>query len=264
MIWGKLLGAAFGFALFHLPGALLGAWLGHHFDKGIAFNNFGFAADPEQAKRSFFSTLFKVMGHIAKADGRVTESEINMAKAIMSHMRLNEERRKAAIEYFNQGKQPEFNLTACLDEFLNDTGRAPNLIQMFIEIEIQAAFADGQLGSAERNILERIAREVGISTIQLNLLINSVQAQHRFHQSQQQSYSANPENTLADAYQVLCVDASASDSEVKKAYRKMMSQHHPDKLAAKGLPDDMLEVAKEKTQEIQSAWEVIRKHRELR
>ena len=56
----------------------------------------------------------------------------------------------------------------------------------------------------------------------------------------------------------------ASDAEVKRAYRKMMSQHHPDKLAAKGLPDDMIDVAKEKTQEIQSAWDLIKSKRGIK
>jgi DnaJ like chaperone protein len=266
MIWGKVLGAVFGFAVFHLPGALLGLWLGHRFDKGMTLNNFGFAVDAEQAKQSFFSNLFTVMGHIAKADGRVSENEINMAKSVMSHMGLNEARRKAAIENFTRGKQPEFNLDEALRSLVEETGRDPNLMQMFIEIQISAAFADGHLGAKERQILEHIAERLGIGRMRLNLIINSVQAQHRFHQSQSgQAYQhQSSESQLADAYQALQVSADASDKEVKKAYRKMMAQHHPDKLAAKGLPDDMLEVAKEKTQEIQSAWEVIRKKRNIR
>ena len=70
-----------------------------------------------------------------------------------------------------------------------------------------------------------------------------------------------PGKTLYDA---LSSSKSASQTDLKKAYRKMMSQHHPDKLAAKGLPDDMIEVAKEKTQEIQSAWELIKNHRGIK
>lgn len=265
MIWGKLLGAIFGFAFLNLPGAILGLWLGHRFDKGVQYKNFGYARDPQQVQLIFFSTVFQAMGHIAKADGRVSENEIQMAKAVMSHMGLSEERRRSAIDNFNRGKQPEFDLSACLQEFTQNCGRAPNLMQMFMEIQISAAFADGTLGNNERHVLENIAQQIGISSIRLNLLINSVQAQQRFHQSQQQGHSQQASGMqLADAYQVLCVEASASDKDVKRAYRKMMAQHHPDKLAAKGMPDDMLEVAKEKTQEIQAAWEMIRKQRNIR
>ncbi|MBT8448524.1 MAG: co-chaperone DjlA [Gammaproteobacteria bacterium] len=265
MFWGKLLGAVFGFAFLNLPGAILGLWLGHRFDKGIQYKNFGYAQDPQQVQLTFFSTVFQAMGHIAKADGRVSENEIQMAKAVMSHMGLSEERRRSAIENFNLGKQPEFDLGECLQEFTQNCGRAPNLMQMFIEIQISAAFADGTLGSDEQRVLEAIAQQIGISNLRLNLLINSVQAQQRYHQSQRQGSAQQPTGMqLADAYQLLCVDASASDKDVKRAYRKMMSQHHPDKLAAKGMPDDMLEVAKEKTQEIQSAWEMIRKQRNIR
>ena len=115
-----------------------------------------------------------------------------------------------------------------------------------------------------QNSNDAIAQQIGISSLRLNLLINSVQAQQRYHQQQQGQRQQSSTMQLADAYQLLLVDPNASDKEVKRAYRKMMSQHHPDKLAAKGMPDDMLEVAKEKTQEIQSAWEMIRKQRNIR
>jgi len=264
MIWGKLLGAVFGFLLFNIPGAILGLWLGSRFDSGVTINNFGFAPNQQQAQLSFFNNLFKVMGHIAKADGQVSSNEIEMAKAVMSHMRLNEQRRQTAIEHFNLGKQPEFDLATALEELKRDCGLDRNLMQMFLEIQISASFADGTLGTPERSILEHLAQQLGFNSTHLNLLINSVQAQHRFHQQQGQHSQQASQTTLKDAYQALSVSSEASDKDVKRAYRKMMSQHHPDKLAAKGLPDDMLEVAKEKTQEIQAAWEMIRKDRNIR
>ncbi len=266
MIWGKVLGALFGFAILNIPGALLGLWIGHRFDRGIQLNHFGYARDPQQVKVSFFASVFRVMGHIAKADGRVTENEINNANAVMAHMGLTEARRKQAIAHFNEGKQSHFNLDACLAEFVKDVGNEPSLIQMFLEIQIGSAFADGTLGSAERSILMRIATQLGIGQMRLNLIINSVQAQHRFYQQQQQynTNSSSSKVSLDDAYQLLCVNAEASDAEVKRAYRKMMAQHHPDKLTAKGLPDDMIEVAKEKTQEIQAAWDLIKSERGIR
>jgi len=260
-MWGKLLGAGFGFMFGGPFGAILGAIIGHNFDRGVGQSHFNFA-NPVTVQNKFFESLFQVMGHIAKADGQVTEQEIQMARVIMTQMHLNEQRKAEAIEYFNRGKQPEFDLDKTLRVFKTTCHGHRNLMQMFLEIQIAASFADGGIQSAEKQILDNIARVLGFNQNQLNMLINSFQAQQRFHQSGQQSY--NHEQRLTDAYGVLGVSESTSDKETKKAYRKLMSQHHPDKLVAKGLPEDMMTVAKEKSQEIQAAWELIRKDRGIR
>jgi len=260
-MWGKLLGAGFGFMFGGLFGAFLGAIIGHNFDRGVGQSHFSFSS-PGAVQDIFFESLFKVMGHIAKADGHVTEQEIQMARVIMTQMRLTEERKTEAIEYFNRGKQPEFDLDHTLRNFKTTCHGHRNLMQMFLEIQIAAAFADGGIQSAEKSILENISRVLGFNQMHLNLLINSFQAQQRFHQSGQQAY--NSQDRLADAYSVLGVTAETNDKDTKKAYRKLMSQHHPDKLVAKGLPEEMMTVAKEKSQEIQAAWEVIRKERGIR
>lgn len=262
MIWGKLLGAGFGFMLGGPFGALLGAYFGHNFDRGASQSHFGFA-NAQVAQDEFFQSLFQVMGHIAKADGQVTEQEIQMARLIMAQMKLTEARKTEAVELFNRGKQPEFDLDQTLQTFKQTCHGHRNLMQMFLEIQIAAAFADGGIHSVEKKILEHIAKVLGFNNLHLNLLIQSYEAQQRFHQSGQQT-TYNVKERLADAYQVLGVEASASDKDTKRAYRKMMSQHHPDKLVAKGLPEDMMQVAKEKSQEIQAAWELIRKDRGIR
>lgn len=262
MIWGKVLGASFGFMLGGPFGALLGAYIGHNFDRGISHGQFGFA-NSQEVQDKFFLSLFQVMGHIAKADGHVSEQEIQMARMIMAQMRLNEERKAEAVELFNRGKQPEFDLDHTLRVFKQACHGHRNLMQMFLEIQIAAAFSDGKADTAEMQILENIARVMGFNNLHLELLIKSFLAQQRFHQSGgQQPYETKDQ--LADAYLVLGVAETATDKDTKKAYRKLMSQHHPDKLVAKGLPEDMMQVAKEKSQEIQAAWELIRKNRGIR
>jgi len=261
MIWGKLLGAGFGFMFGGVFGAILGAYLGSNFDRGIGQSVFGYA-NSQGVQDKFFESLFLVMGHIAKADGHVTEQEIQMARQIMVQMHLTEDRKIEAIALFNQGKQPEFDLDHTLSIFKQTCHGHRNLMQMFLEIQIVAAFADGGIQSAEFQILENIGRVMGFNSFHLNLLIKSYQAQQRFHQSGQKAYDIK--DRLSDAYQVLGVDVSTNDKDIKKSYRKLMSQHHPDKLVAKGLPADMMQVAKEKSQEIQAAWEIIRKDRGLR
>ena len=74
--------------------------------------------------------------------------------------------------------------------------------------------------------------------------------------------AATARTSLKDAYRLLGVSDGASDAELKKAYRRLMSQHHPDKLVAKGLPEQMVKDATEKTQQIKAAYELIRKSRD--
>ena len=165
--WGKVIGGAFGFMLGGPLGALLGAALGHNFDRGleniqIGMDNLG-AGDTERVQSAFFVATFSVMGHVAKADGRVSEEEIEMAKQIMSHMHLTAEQKRTAVTLFNEGKQPEFRIDAVLDQFKLECHRRRNLLQMFMEIQIATVFADGILNNAERDILIYIGDRLGFS-----------------------------------------------------------------------------------------------------
>lgn len=259
--WGKVIGGALGFMLGGPLGAVLGAALGHNFDRGLGMvlrDQQYAAGDTERVQAAFFTATFSVMGHLAKADGRVSETEIALARQVMSQMRLSEEQKQAAIRLFNEGKQPDFPLEGVLDQFRRETHRRRHLIQMFLEIQIYTALADGELHEVERGVLLQICRHLGFSSVQFEQLVAMVQAQQQF------AGGAGPGRkpaSLDDAYAVLGVDKSASDAEVKRAYRRLTSQHHPDKLVAKGLPEEMMEVAKRKTQEIRAAYDRIREAR---
>ncbi|ORU90011.1 MAG: molecular chaperone DjlA [Cycloclasticus sp. symbiont of Poecilosclerida sp. M] len=248
---GKILGGAFGYMLFGFFGALIGIYIGHKFDSGLAQNPF----DPERQQRVrkvFFSTTFSVMGHLAKADGKVSEEEISMAKAVMERMELSADMRKEAIAEFNKGKQKGFDLDAVLTEFKQECQRNKNLVRMFIEVQLQAAYADGTLHLAEDEILLHICNRLGIPNFayeQLKRMMGAGQSR-----SQHQKTGA----TLPEAYGILGVSDSVSDADVKRAYRRLISQHHPDKLVSKGLPEEMMQIAKEKTQQITEAYETIR------
>ena len=262
--WGKLAGGAFGFMLGGPLGALLGAVLGHNLDKGLRGleqdEGLG-AGDQERVQTAFFTATFSVMGHVAKADGHVSRDEIALARSVMERMDLDAEMRHAAIELFNQGKQPHFPLDDVLEQFRRECRRRSTLIQMFIEIQLQAAYADGRLDTAEEQVLLHICRQLGIPEFLFRRLQRMVEAQHGFGAAsgRQARQAARP--PLEDAYAMLGVSASASDAEVKKAYRRLMSQHHPDKLVAKGLPEEMMKLAAEKTGEIRKAYEQIKEAR---
>ena len=264
--WGKIFGGAFGFALGGPLGALLGAALGHRFDKGYQrFVEDGTTtqADVERIQSAFFTATFSVMGHLAKSDGRVSEAEIQLAQSVMSQMQLNTEQRRAAINLFNQGKSDDFQLDEVLQQFKQECHRRKNLIQMFIEILIATILADGVAHQAERNRLHYIGKQLGFAPFIIDQLIKMVQAQQEFADQQGRASKTPAQSTLKAAYQVLGVDGNASDAEVKKAYRRLMNQHHPDKLVAKGLPEEMMKLATEKTQEIKNAYEQIKVVRNL-
>ncbi|MEI6895422.1 MAG: co-chaperone DjlA [Colwellia sp.] len=271
-IWGKVLGFLFGFMLSkNLFGAFFGLWLGHIFDRsrGFSFNGLAGGKEDDISRQAvFFYTTFSVMGHVAKAKGQVTSHEIAFASAYMDKLKLSYELREQAQDAFREGKSSAFPLKDRLIKFKHLMGNRQDLLLMFLEIQIQVAFSDGELDRSERTVLHTIATFLGYSARELDNLLEMIIAGTSFHQqrgSANRRQGTNNRSTssqqLVNAYKVLGIDKTCSMLVIKKAYRKLMSQHHPDKLIAKGLPPEMMESAKEKTQEIQGAYDLIVKQR---
>ena len=262
--WGKAMGGAFGFLLGGPLGALLGAALGHKLDQktdGGAGLGIGFDPGAQQRVQAvFFMATFSAMGHVAKADGRVSEDEIEMARTVMARLGLNSQLRQAAMRLFNQGKQADFPLDDVLLQFKRECRQRRTLLQLFMEFLVMAAYADGTMHAAERRILLHINAQLGFSAAEFENLESMVRAGRRFDQGHRPR-AQRPQTSLADACAVLNVSPHAGDEEVKKAYRRLLSQHHPDKLVAKGLPEEMMKLASERTHQIRSAYEQIRRHR---
>jgi DnaJ like chaperone protein len=261
--WGKLVGGAFGFMLGGPLGALLGAVLGHNFDRGLKSLPGGQPFEPgdqERVQMAFFTATFAVMGRVAKADGRVSPEEIRMAETVMAEMSLAPDMRQAAIDLFNQGKSPDFDLDAVLGQFRRECHGRSTLIGMFIEIQLQAAYADRRLAPEEDALLQVICRQLGVSEFEYRRLERMVRAELGLGGRQRggAAGSRRPADSLQSAYEVLGVEATASDAEIKRAYRRLLSQHHPDKLVSKGLPEEMMKLATQKTHEIRQAYERIR------
>ncbi|MBA6296895.1 co-chaperone DjlA [Colwellia sp. MB02u-9] len=262
-IWGKVLGFLFGFMLSRsIIGALIGAWIGHRFDKGIGldFSALGGAKSDTDRQAAFFYSSFSVMGYMAKADGQVSPHEIAFANAYMDKLGLKDALRQQAQEAFRDGKTTGFPLSEQLKKLKSAVGNRRDLLLLFLEIQIQVAFADGSLEQDERDALHQIAKGLGYSAQELDKLLEMIIAGANFHQQGQSGSNhsfAQSGKQLENAYKVLGVTDKNSASEIKKAYRKLMSQHHPDKLVAKGLPPEMMETAKQKAQDIQAAYELV-------
>ncbi len=259
---GKIILGLLGMLVGGPVGLGIGLFVGHMLDKGAAqVQNIR----PQQAEvqKALFDTVFSIMGHLAKADGRVSEDEIAQARAVMDRMQLNEAQRREAIALFNRGKDTDFPLDATVADFATTVKHRKQLILVLLEILLQVALADGQLHEAEEAVLVRVAEGLGVPRAQFQQILNMLLAQAQFAGAGG-GYrgGAGPSRpSLAQAYQVLGVSESASNPEIKKAYRKLMSEHHPDKLAARGVPEEMIRMATEKTAEISKAYEMIKENR---
>lgn len=265
-MWGKILGALFGMALLKIPGLFIGLLIGHWFDKSYGgtfasrggFN--GFSRDKSEAQGIFRYNTFAVMGHISKSNGVVTKSHIQQATVFMEQLGLTVSQKQEAQSAFRHGKQADFPLLEQLAELKSAYRTRPDLLLMFLELQISTAYVDLNLSSAEQKILTQVASALGISSAQLQQMISRYEAEARFAKNSSNG-PVDAGNRLADAYKILGISADSSETELKKAYKKLMAQHHPDKLMSQGLPPELMDVAKQKTQDIQAAYELVRKQR---
>ena len=257
--FGKLIGGFIGLIFGGPLGFLIGVFLGHQFDKGFVYTggiNLG-GLDPRRARETFVRATFQVMGHMAKADGQVSEQEIQTARTVMRQMRMTPEQVTEAISWFTEGKQPDFPLGECLRRFRQFSHFHAGLTRAFVELQVQAAMIGTGMHPGEREILWTICQELGVSRAELAQIEELV----RLHMSGGAADGRSPEDELARSYKVLGVAENASDRDFKTAYRRLMNQHHPDKLVAKGLPESMMDEAKVKVREIRAAYDLIKKTR---
>jgi DnaJ like chaperone protein len=243
--------AVIGLLIGGFRGLVVGVVLGYLLRRGLrqfASSSLGLV------QSQFLDSTFAVMGALCKADNVVSRDEIQAAEALFVRLRLTAEQRQAAIAAFNRGKAADFDLDAEVAKLAQVCrGRRP-LLQMFLQIQLVAIAADGGVHPAEHAMLVRVARGLGLAEADVAQLEALLRAS---------ASGPSPQQKLHDAYAALGVTPAASDAEVKRAYRRLMSQHHPDKLAGKGLPESMREMAEEKSREISTAYALIKEARQM-
>lgn len=257
MRWtGKLIGGLIGFLVLGPVGILVGLFLGHLVDAHGSGGGQGAFTRPDT--RLFFNITFAVMGHLSKADGRVTAEEIRMAEQVMAELGLDGQSRQEAMAQFSIGKGPGFDLTAALADFQSAYGRVSQLKLLFLQIQMAAAWADGALSDAEQAVLYEIARRLHIPEVayrQVEALVAGMVG--RGHHSHSAPNRPPHHTQIASAYRALGVSESDSDAVVKRAYRRLISKHHPDRLVSKGLPEELMKAATERTAEIKASYDLI-------
>jgi DnaJ like chaperone protein len=239
-----------------------------------------------QAQAGFLDASFAVMGALSKADGVVTRDEIESANRVFDMLRLGEPQRQQARAAFNRGKAPDFNLDAEIDRIRGaiSYGRGP-LLRLFLQLQCMAVAADGRVHAAEHAMLVRIAQRLGLSErdlAQLEALLRAGGGRAWAGaggwaggraSSREGDWAggwsgpgggarpAPPASRLDDAYTALGVTRDTTDEVVKRTYRRLVSQNHPDKLNTRSLPDSVRQLAEERIREINVAYELIKESR---
>lgn len=209
-----------------------------------------------QRQSVFLDTVFILMGKLAKADGHISQGEIDHVEQFIQKLGMSAEHRQKSITLFGKGASPDFEIESSLNQFMIVCGQTHSLRQMLLVYLIVMALSDGGIHASEENLLRQIAGHLGYDPSAFQHLLDMILNQAHFAGGQ-----SNSANALEDAYKALGISKDSTDQEVKKAYRKLISQYHPDKLIGQGVPADMIAVATRQSQEVQVAYDLIEKSR---
>ena len=255
----KIIGVLLGYYFLGIFGAVLGYIVGSVIDRYISYGAGGVNPLTNAHRQSvFIETVFILMGKLAKADGLISQTEILHVEDFMQKLGMTPEHRQQAIALFKQGAAPDFDVEPQLNKFMAVCGHTNSLKQMLLVYLIVMAVSDGRLDPAEESLLKSFALHLGYDQLAFRQLLDMVLNQSHFAGGQATSATA-----LDDAYKALGMTKESTDHEIKRAYRKLMSQYHPDKLMGQGLPEDMIKVATAQAQEVQAAYDLIKKSRNM-
>ena len=238
--WKAGIGGMIGFTIGGPIGGILGAIIGSKL------------GDKEQARPSinqknqaaFFTALFACFAKIAKADGKVTREEVDKVDHfIKERFKFPPDQRAFAIQVFNHAKDDNNSFRDYASQLSSLLSNNQSALVMFYELLFELSMADGHLDPTEEVILSEAIPIFGLEPDLFNL--------------NKRKFGAD----ISDAYAVLGVTKDMSYKEIKTVYQRKRKEFHPDTLLSKGLPEELLEKAKDKFIEIQSAFEEIEKQK---
>lgn len=246
MSWfGKVAGGTVGFFFGGPLGAICGAALGHAFvdKKPVSTQRPKIVAGKDETQALYFVTLFSILGKLSKIDGAVCEDEIEATENFMKEIRLNPDQRKFAIETFNEAKNSPYAIEDLATQFYKFNKHSPEILRSLLNLLFRIVAADGKEHPAEESALRGIKTIFQISEQEFTNLRRS------FFDDFDRYYS-----------RLECTPKSRNE-EIKRNYRRLANDFHPDKIISKGLPEEFVNFATDQFQEIQEAYHKIRKHR---
>ena len=264
MYWGKIIGTLAGAATLKPWFVLLGLGVGHWFDSRFAEGYRRFeqqGASIGRLPEEYLRPLFQTIGHLAKADGRVSEDEIRAARAVMHRLGLGPAQVRNAINWFEEGKRPGFPMQQTVRHLRRVAARRAELRQLFVRLVLEVVLAKNRMSQKERALIWTICTEFDIGRVELAQLETMIRAQRGFRQSAAGDADAK---RLRGAYVTLGIDESATNDEVVKAYRRAMSKSHPDKIAGDNPDEQAVAAAEKRTREVRAAYEMLKSRRSIR
>lgn len=251
--YGKFIGGTIGLFTGGPFGAIAGAAIGHHFydarneDSSRERERVRYEGhtDNERRQASFFLALFSILGKLAKADGRITREQGEAVISFLDRMGVTGSQRSFAIKVFNEAKNTPYSVEDLAREFAQITRGRPDLRESMMDMLFEIALTDGHLHPGEEEVIRSVAAVLGFAPHDLQTIRNR--------------HMAGEEHT----YAALGLTPDATDDEIRRTYRQLVQEYHPDRIVSQGMPQEFVEYATERFQEIQRAWEVLRKKRNL-
>ena len=243
---GKIVGGTLGFALGGPLGAIAGAALGHTFD--ATDNQYPRArlSYHEKAQMTFFVATFSMLARVALADGRISPEEIQAVENFMANeLNLTPESKRFAVEIFETAMNSPMAFQDFAGQFYHQFHNQPRLLDLMIDVLLRLSVADGALSDSEEKLISSAARVF------------------RFSEQKYQELKARYAPDFEKYYAILGIHSRASDDEIKRQYRKLVKEYHPDKIASKGLPEEFNKFANDKFREIQNAYDAVKQERGL-
>ena len=269
-IFGKIFGGFLGYLMAGPLGALVGIIVGNVFDKSLklhlnqSYQDFHFEKRPD-VTATYIKALACLMGFFAKADGRVSEQELSFAATIFKELKLSGEQLNHAKEWFTSSKNGQVSLEDQLRMLEYIKAKNLALTKNCLDIIFQMLKIDG-LTEKKVNYMNYLLNNLGFAKLenQFNAqefweyIQSKSQNQYQSQGNYQYQEAAKSRHyTIDDAFKTLGLTSNVNKTEVKKAYRKLMSKYHPDKMMAKGASPQEIKAATEKTQQISKAYDFI-------
>ena len=242
-IWGKVLGGTAGFALGGPLGAIIGVMAGNFYDKSKK-NKFNYNSISNQQKQNIFAlSVIILSAKIAKSDGVVTKDEII---AFKEKFRIPEDEISQVSKIFNEAKKSKFGYEKIASQVGDLFKENKILLEELLNNLFYIAEADGNVSISEIEVLKSIANSF-----------------HLKEEDFQRIFHSRLNNQNSDPYKVLGVSRDDSDEEIRNKWITLTKEHHPDNLIAKGLPQEFIDQANEELSSINTAYDKIKKTREI-